>query len=279
MRPFLAGLALGILVLCAGYALASRNSSGTMAAINGPYVAGTVISAATVNARLADIETEITDSLDRSGKGGMLAPIRTTDGTAPAPSHSFTSETGTGLYRIGSGNPALAIGGVKYVEWNSTSGGPVETKTIAGSVSSTADLWLEPSLADGNLVNMRMGKAIGAGLNGVLTYTKNATAVNSTACLSVDGASASTLCVDGNAKTYIGATGTGISQINTGVGTFNAAAVATFTASVASGAKCIATHVGVGGAALVVEVSVTATTLTVTSSVPNDGGTANWMCF
>lgn len=274
MRPFLAGLALGILVLCAGYALASRNSSGTMAAINGPFVSGTVISSSAINARLADVETEITDSLDRSGKGGMLAPLRTTDGTAPAPSHSFTSETGSGLYRVGTGDLGLAVSGSKVVDWTA-SGEAISVASTGGIVPGS---WFMPSLADANFAALLVGKSTGTALSGQLTYTKAATVANSTMCMGTWGLPG-TLCVDGNAKTYIGATGTGISQINTGVGTFNAAAVATFTASVASGAKCIATHVGVGGAALVVEVSVTATTLTVTSSVPNDGGTANWMCF
>jgi hypothetical protein len=46
-----------------------------------------------------DLSDEITDSLSRSGKGGMTAPLRGTDGTTGAPAFSFTSETGSGWYR------------------------------------------------------------------------------------------------------------------------------------------------------------------------------------
>lgn len=189
----------------ASSALASRNSAGTMAAINGPYIAGTVISAATVNARLADIETEITDSLDRSGKGGMLFALRGVDGSAAAPALSFTSDTDTGLYRIGANDLGLSVGGVLLKEW--TTG---EVMTIAGSANTVPVQWYQASLADAGTVAVQIGKANAAGQAGILTYTKNATAANSTWCLGVLSGSASTLCVDGNNKTIIGASGTAI---------------------------------------------------------------------
>ena len=99
-----------------------RNSSGTYSTPAGqPVVSGTVISAATENTLVSDISTEITDSLSRSGKGGMSAPIRTPDGAVSAPAHSFTNETGTGLYRIGASDVGLAIAGVKTHEFTSSS--------------------------------------------------------------------------------------------------------------------------------------------------------------
>jgi hypothetical protein len=121
MRKIHVLLLMGVeaILLCAGVAVASRNSSGTMSAISGPYVAGTVISAATINARFADIESEITDSLDRSGKGPMLAPMRLTNGTVALPSLTFDSDTDTGIYRVGADNPAVTVGGTKVQEWTS----------------------------------------------------------------------------------------------------------------------------------------------------------------
>jgi hypothetical protein len=56
-----------------------------------------------------DIAQALTDSLDRNGKGGMLAPMRTTDGTVAAPSHSFTNETGSGWFRHAAGELRAAI--------------------------------------------------------------------------------------------------------------------------------------------------------------------------
>lgn len=110
----LAGITLGI---CLSHAIASRNSSGTMSAINGPYVSGTTISSTVVNARLADIESELTDSLSRSGKGGATAPVRGADGSAAAPTYSFTADTDNGLYRIGTNNPAMSAGSTKVQDW------------------------------------------------------------------------------------------------------------------------------------------------------------------
>jgi hypothetical protein len=53
-----------------------RDSSGTFSRTSGqPVVANTPISSATFNTYTADVATEITDSLSRSGKGGILAPL------------------------------------------------------------------------------------------------------------------------------------------------------------------------------------------------------------
>lgn len=89
----------------------ARNSSGTMSAVNGPYVSGTTISSSAVNARFSDEETEMTDSLSRSGKGGMLAALRGVDGTVAAPAVSFTSDTGTGWFRAAASDLRAAIAG------------------------------------------------------------------------------------------------------------------------------------------------------------------------
>src|SRR5207245_1222335 len=80
----------------------------------------------------------------------------------------------------------------------------------AGTGSTVLGTWLEPSLANGNLVQHCIGTATSANNCATWTYNKNATLANSTSCLGLAG-SGSTLCVDGNAKVYIGATGTGIS--------------------------------------------------------------------
>jgi hypothetical protein len=117
-------------------AIASRNASGTMSAINGPYQPGTTISSSIINNRYSDIEAEITNSLDRSGRGGMLAAIRGIDGTVASPALSFTSEPGSGLYRIGAGDLGLAVLGVKISEWTSSAFKPtLQTQNINGLVS------------------------------------------------------------------------------------------------------------------------------------------------
>jgi hypothetical protein len=53
-----------------------RDSSGTYTASpSSPFVTNTPISSSVANARSSDVATEITDSLSRTGKGGMLSPL------------------------------------------------------------------------------------------------------------------------------------------------------------------------------------------------------------
>jgi hypothetical protein len=94
----------------------SRNASGTMSALNGPYAVNTTIDQSLVNARIADIESEITDSASRSGKGGFTSPVRGADGAIGAPTYSFTSDTDTGIYRAGSADVRLSIDGVDAIK-------------------------------------------------------------------------------------------------------------------------------------------------------------------
>jgi hypothetical protein len=92
----------------------ARNSAGTftLPPATNPVVSGTQITPNWANGTLSDVATEITDSLSRSGKGGMTAPLRTADGVVGTPAQSFTSETGSGWFRHAAGELRLAILGV-----------------------------------------------------------------------------------------------------------------------------------------------------------------------
>lgn len=52
-----------------------RDSAGTYSSPSGPFVAGTPIASSPMNAKLADLGSEVGESLSRSGKGGMTAPL------------------------------------------------------------------------------------------------------------------------------------------------------------------------------------------------------------
>jgi hypothetical protein len=78
--------------------------------VGNPVVAGTAISADVANATVTDLASMIEDSLSRSGKGGMNAPMQFADGAAATPSITFSSETDTGFSKSGAGL-ALSIGG------------------------------------------------------------------------------------------------------------------------------------------------------------------------
>lgn len=90
-----------------------RNSSGsyTLPAGN-PVTFGTTISTTWANGTLSDLATEVGSSLDRSGRGPMLAPLRLPDGTAAAPALAFAGEVNSGLYRVGPADVRLTVGGV-----------------------------------------------------------------------------------------------------------------------------------------------------------------------
>ena len=90
-----------------------RNSSGTYTLPAGnPVVPNTLIESVWANTTCADIGQSLTDSLDRFGRGTMLAPLKIFDGTVAAPGLSFGSEGSTGIYRTGAGTWNLAILGV-----------------------------------------------------------------------------------------------------------------------------------------------------------------------
>lgn len=79
-----------------------RDGTGNFTLTAGnPVVPGTVIEAAWANPTLSDIAAALTDSLSRSGSGGMLVPFRNTDGAVGAPGMTWSNEPSSGWYRAG----------------------------------------------------------------------------------------------------------------------------------------------------------------------------------
>lgn len=93
-----------------------RNASGVYSLPAGnPVVAATQITVAWGNGTMSDLGSEMTNSLDRSGRGGMLASLKGVDGTAAAPLYSFTAEPTTGIFRAGAGILDFsALGSVRF---------------------------------------------------------------------------------------------------------------------------------------------------------------------
>jgi len=110
-----------------------RNVSGTYTLPLPPVVANTVIQAAWGNTTTEDLAQGITDSLDRQGRGGMIAPFRLTDGTVLQPAWAFSAETGTGMYRESAGVLSLAVMGVKVGQFAAAG----FTGTLAGPFNIT----------------------------------------------------------------------------------------------------------------------------------------------
>jgi len=97
----------------------ARDGSGNYSLPAGnPVVTGTTIETTWANPTMADVATELQDSLSRAGKGGMLAPLKLDDGAVGGPGMSFVNEATSGLYRVSAGVVAMSILGVNVVRWN-----------------------------------------------------------------------------------------------------------------------------------------------------------------
>lgn len=157
------------------------NGNYTLPAGN-PVVSGTPISSAVQNATTSDLATALTDSLSRSGKGGMLVPLLFADGTAAAPSITFTAEPTTGIFRSGPAEFAITVTGAKrfvvaddgcysenpYYEWNGTIFVPLLNATDDYTIQGEWDFAKPVTLAY-DAVNF-LGSLIAAGKGAVLGH-------------------------------------------------------------------------------------------------------------
>lgn len=114
----------------------SRNGSGTYTLPSGnPVVSGTLIEATWANSTLSDIASALTDSLSRSGQGGMTAALRLFDGTSSVPGLAWGSETTTGWYRAGAGDMRLVVTGSEIMRYQSTGVGITGTLSVSGNTT------------------------------------------------------------------------------------------------------------------------------------------------
>lgn len=90
----------------------SRDANGNYTLpIGNPVITDTIIDSEWANDTAGDLGNEITNSLDRYGKGGMVAPFRVPNGTKALPTLSFNAETSSGLYRAADGQLRISIKG------------------------------------------------------------------------------------------------------------------------------------------------------------------------
>jgi hypothetical protein len=106
-----------------------RNAAGLYSLPLPPVIPNTVIESDWANTTTDDLATAISDSLSRTGQGGMTAPFRIIDGTVTTPSLSFLAEPSSGLYRIASGDVGMSVQGVLRQEWT-TNGTTVFGDTV-----------------------------------------------------------------------------------------------------------------------------------------------------
>lgn len=151
-------LAVVLVLLClGGVALASRNSGGTYSLPAGnPVVSGTTITSTWANTTLNDIKTELTNSLDRQGRGGMLAPLQLVAGTVGAPGLTFSLEPGSGAYRAAAGDWRLTTLGTAVLKLQSAAVTTLVPLTVTGRTTTT-DLTVTGTSEDITIVPTSIG--------------------------------------------------------------------------------------------------------------------------
>jgi len=91
-----------------------RDINGNFTLLPGinPVVPGTDIEADWANPTLNDIANAMSDSLSRTGSGGMLAPFKFADGTLAAPSITWTNQPQAGMRRAAADDFRYSINGL-----------------------------------------------------------------------------------------------------------------------------------------------------------------------
>lgn len=129
-----------------------RNSSGNYVLPTGnPVQPNTLIESAWANLTMEDIAEALTDSLDRNGRGGMLAQLQLADGVVNLPGFAFANEPSLGLFREGSRDMRATVLGVPRMRW-----------TVAGTEYWDGTAWKVLATTISDIVD---GLGTAAGLN------------------------------------------------------------------------------------------------------------------
>lgn len=94
-----------------------RDNAGNYTAPGNPVSPGTIIESDWANTLMDDLEQAISDSLDRRGRGGMLAPFYFVDGNSESPGISWIADNTTGIYRDNFADMIVNTGGKPTMRW------------------------------------------------------------------------------------------------------------------------------------------------------------------
>jgi hypothetical protein len=95
-----------------------RQSNGNYVLPNNPVVPGTAIEADWANTTMNDLKTALTDSLSRTGQGGMNVPLLFSSGSVTAPGIAFADESNSGMWRAALGDIQITVEGVPTMRFN-----------------------------------------------------------------------------------------------------------------------------------------------------------------
>lgn len=95
----------------------SRSTGGIYSLPLPQVQSGNVVSSYWANTTLADIKTEMTNSLSRDGYGNMRAPLRVPDGSKAIPSLAFNTDTDSGLYLAADSDVRMSVATTDIMKW------------------------------------------------------------------------------------------------------------------------------------------------------------------
>ena len=134
-----------------------RNGSGSYSLPTGnPVVTGTTIESSWANTTMSDIGNELTNSLSRTGAGGMTGAFRAADGSSALPGISWGSETATGFYRAGTSDMRAVVATGLIQKWIATGteiSGSTTSKTYIATDTGKDRVLIEPQ-ASGSGTNI-----------------------------------------------------------------------------------------------------------------------------
>ena len=157
------GILVGVAIGYYSPTWASRNDAGTYSLPAGnPVVTNTKITSSWANTTLGDVRTEITASLDRNGRGAMLAPLMVTAGTKTLPSVTTSGDLDTGLYHPAANQWAVTCADTQVQQWTATGTSITGTCAISGAVTATAGVAATNSSVGNGITST--GNASGTGI-------------------------------------------------------------------------------------------------------------------
>jgi len=166
----------------------SRNGSGTYTLPSGnPVVSGTLIEATWANSTLSDIASALTDSLSRSGQGGMTAALRLFDGTSSVPGLAWGSETTTGWYRAGAGDMRLVVTGSEVMKYLATGVTVTGTIGVSGAATLSSTLAVTGTTTLTGAATLTANPTLSAGTANGVAYLNGSKVLTSGSALTFNG--------------------------------------------------------------------------------------------
>jgi len=104
-----------------------RDGGGTYTLPAGnPVIPGTIIETTWANPTMDDIAAALTDSLSRTGSGGMIVPFLNADGTVNLPGISWANQQNMGFYRPGLDEMRVSVAANDKARWTSDALNPMD---------------------------------------------------------------------------------------------------------------------------------------------------------